>query len=57
MHTTEIKAEGKRFRWSVFRGGELVASGTRKRLHEAEAEAKGSARHFEKIIKRDGQGR
>lgn len=57
MHTTEVQAEGERFRWRVYRDGKQVATGTRKRKNEADAEAKGSAKHFEKIIQRDKAGR
>lgn len=51
--TYTVTAENNRFRWTVYRDGRVVMTGTRKREQEAKKEAEGSIRHSEKIDRRD----
>jgi hypothetical protein len=53
MHTWNVTEENGRFRWTVYRNGKQVMTGTRKRKAEAEKEATGSIRHAEKIQAKD----
>ena len=56
MMTYNVTPEAGRFRWTVYRDGRQVMTGTRKREHEAEGEAKGSIKHSQKIEARDRAG-
>lgn len=55
-HTYTVAEENGRYRWTVYRDGRQIMTGTRKREHEAHKEGQGSIRHTEKVLERDRRG-
>lgn len=53
MDTYTVEAENARYRWTIYRDGKKLCTGTRKRENEAKSEAEGSIRHFEKVRRQD----
>lgn len=53
MYTFTVTPEASRFRWTVYRDGKKIMTGTRKRESEATKEAEGSIRHSQKIRRQD----
>lgn len=51
--TSQVTEEKGRFRWTVFKDGVQISTGTRKRQTEAEYEAKAEIKFRERMARRD----